>query len=86
MSLARRPELVALDDQLPDASALSIVLGLRRTSGCNKVPIVVMGLDEIGREEERFLWVGADAYLKKPLEVLAVDRIVLGMLGVAALR
>jgi DNA-binding response OmpR family regulator len=81
-----RPHLVVLDAQLPDVDGLRAVGALRRNPTTSETPVVVLGVDDSGRELERFYEAGADAYFTRPLNVSQVDRIVLGLLEVAALR
>lgn len=84
--VSERPQLVVLDAQLPDTNALSTVSTLRKTSVARRVPMVVIGTDGTGHEELRFLQVGADSYLTRPLDIEKVDQTALGWLEVGALR
>jgi len=82
MARVWRPRLVVLDAQLPDADSartVSALVGYR-------AKVIVLGVDASGREMDRFTQAGAIGYLLKPLDVAQVDRIVLGLLEVVAVR
>jgi len=86
MALERRPKLVVLDSELGDWDALSFVRALRQSTESLRPPLIVLGADDSGHEEMCFLEAGADAYLKKPLNLETLDRIVTGFVELAALR
>ena len=51
-----------------------------------ETPIVVLAHDSGPRERARFIWAGASAYIVKPLDVAELDRAVMALMEVAALR
>ncbi len=51
-----------------------------------ETPIVVLAHDADPRQRARFVWAGASAYIVKPLDVAELDRAVIALMEVAALR
>jgi len=85
-AIKRRLRLVVLDDQLPDVDGAALVEHLRQRALPEACPIIVLAHDGDPRQRARFVWAGASACLTKPLNVAEIDRTVMVLLEVAALR
>ncbi len=85
-AIKRRPRLVVLDDHLPDVNGLALVQHLRHRVLPTESPVIVLAHNGDPRQRARFVWAGASAYLTKPLNVGEIDRTVMVLLEVAALR
>lgn len=71
LDLARehRPDLILLDLHLPDIDG-EVVLGqLRADPDIRHTPVVILSADATGRQLDRLIAAGADAYLTKPITV-----------------
>ncbi len=84
--MERRLALVVVDARLPDLDATQLVGALRRRAVSPEAPIVVLADDPAPRDEARFIWAGASAFLTKPLDVAQIDDTVRRLLEVAPLR
>lgn len=76
LSQERRVRLVAVDAVLADVDAVDLVIRLRRAPRTASVPVLVIGHDPSPKEHARFMWVGANAYVTRPFDMVAVDRTV----------
>jgi len=61
-----RPDLIILDLQLPDMNGLEV---LRRIREWNKVPIIILSVQDADGDKITALDAGADDYLTKPFSV-----------------
>jgi CheY-like chemotaxis protein len=86
VALDHRLRLVVLDDRLPDVDGADLVKHLRREVLESETPIIVLAQDADQRQRARFLWAGASAYHSKPLNVAEIDKTVMILMEVAALR
>jgi DNA-binding response OmpR family regulator len=86
LAMRRRPRLVVLDADLPDVDGADMANHLRLRVLPHETPIVVLAHDADPRERARFVWSGASAYIVKPLNVAELDRAVMALMEVAALR
>jgi len=86
LAMRRRPRLVVLDADLPDIDGAEMASRLRSRVLPPDTPIVILAHDADPRERARFIWAGASAYILKPLDVPELDRAVMGLMEVAALR
>jgi two-component system cell cycle response regulator DivK len=60
------PDLILMDDQLPEISGLEVVRRLRAEEGTRRIPIIAV----FGAFDERAaLDAGCDAYVSKPIKV-----------------
>jgi signal transduction histidine kinase len=71
LQLAReqRPDLVLLDQCLPDHSGRAILQRLRAQESLRDTPVIILSAAAITRASESLLEMGANAYLTKPLKI-----------------
>ena len=71
LELAREhhPDLILLDLNLPDLDAEEILLHLRGHDALRETPVVVVSADAMQGQVDRFLRMGVEEYLTKPLDV-----------------
>jgi signal transduction histidine kinase/CheY-like chemotaxis protein len=67
---SQRPQLVILDNKLPDMSGLAILKGLRADEEYKQLPIIICSADAFGRDE--MLDAGADDFVTKPISFTAL--------------
>jgi len=63
-----------------------LVTHLRQEVLKSETPIIVLANDADPRQRARFLWAGASAYHSKPLNLAEIDKTVMVLMEVAALR
>jgi PAS domain S-box-containing protein len=68
-ALARQPDLILLDIDLPDMSGLEVLYELRHHESLARVPCVAVSANAMGPEVRRALDCGFDRYLTKPFSV-----------------
>lgn len=80
------PDAIVVDRTLPDGDGLDLVRALRAGSATTDVPIVLVtgGHDEALRSE--VLRAGADEYLPKPIDPLALESLLRELLAVDAVE
>ena len=71
LQLAReqQPDLVLLDQRLPDHSGRAILQRLRSQESLRDTPVIILSPDAITQASESLLEAGANAYLTKPLTI-----------------
>jgi len=71
LELAREqhPDLILLDLHLPDLPGDVVLQRLRGMPETRETPVIMMSADASPGQEQRLLGMGADEYLKKPLDV-----------------
>jgi len=72
MARHERPDVVFLDQHLPDISGLEVLRRLRGDVATRRTPIVMISADDTPAQAQRMLLAGAQAYLTKPLDVSLV--------------
>src|SRR3954452_24369286 len=82
LARAHRPDLVLMDVQLPGMDGIEALRHLRADLG--DVPVVALTAFAMKDDRERFLAVGFDAYIEKPLDVREFPRQVAAILGQGA--
>ena len=78
LSLARErlPDLILMDIQLPDISGLEVTRWLKEDARTRRIPVVAVTAFAMSGDEKKVLESGADAYVSKPISVLAFLRTV----------
>lgn len=73
IELARqhRPNLIVLDQHLPDITGESVLIELRSDPATRDIAVVMLSADATRRQIDNLLGLGAQAYLTKPLDVRA---------------
>lgn len=76
-------DLALVDMKLPNEDGIALIRQLRNDYGC-QVPIVVLTATEAPEEREAGLAAGADDWLSKPVESVALSMLLQRCLGNAA--
>src|SRR5882762_6333774 len=70
LAVAKRPDLILMDIQLPDISGLEVTRRLRGDERSRRIPIVAVTAFAMGWHEREALDSGCDAYISKPITIL----------------
>ena len=70
LALARLPDLILMDIQLPEISGLEITRRLKGDDRSRRIPIVAVTAFAMGWHEREALDSGCDGYISKPISVL----------------
>ena len=70
------PALVLMDVQLPGIDGIEALARLRRDERTSSIPVVALTAQAMSGDRERFLDVGFDGYLSKPVDVVELIRAV----------
>ena len=83
LALARehRPDLILMDIQLPEISGLEVTKWLKEDEELSSIPIIAVTAFAMKGDEERILEGGCEAYLSKPISVMAFIDLVKRFLG-----
>jgi len=73
LELARkhRPDLILMDIQLPEVSGLEVTRWLKDDDSLREIPIVAVTAFAMKGDEERIRSGGCEAYISKPISVMA---------------
>jgi signal transduction histidine kinase/CheY-like chemotaxis protein len=66
---ALRPDLIVMDNVMPEMSGLECARRLRLLPDVKDVPIIAVSASAAGMDEKKSLVAGADAFLPKPLDL-----------------
>jgi CheY-like chemotaxis protein len=80
LAVERAPALVLMDIQLPDLDGVSALERLRAAPGTAAIPVVALTAFAMKDDRERFLAVGFDGYLPKPIDIRALPDQVRGFI------
>jgi len=70
-----RPDMILMDIQLPDISGLEVTRWLKDDETLKTIPMVAITAFAMKGDKERFMEVGCEAYIAKPiLSLLPSDR------------
>ena len=86
LALVRRPDVIVLDDRLPDAAGADVLGQLRHLLTTVSTPVVVIGSTTAPAHRASLLGSGAAHYLTKPLHIAELERTVGTLLELAAMR
>lgn len=64
---ARRPDLVLLDISLPELDGTEVLKRLREAGPAIEEPVIALTAHAMAGDRERFLELGFDAYVSKPI-------------------
>jgi two-component system cell cycle response regulator DivK len=70
LALARRPQLVLMDVQLPGMNGVEALARLRSDERTASIPVIALTAQAMSGDRERFAQAGFDEYLSKPVDVL----------------
>ena len=76
LAAERTPDLVLMDIQLPDIDGCEALSRLRADERTAAVPVLAVTAQAMQGDRERFLAVGFDGYLSKPVDVVELVRTV----------
>jgi two-component system, cell cycle response regulator DivK len=69
LALARTPDLILMDIQLPELDGEAALRRLRAEPRTAAIPVVALTAFAMKEEQQRFLQAGFDAYIAKPIDV-----------------
>ena len=83
LALARehRPDLILMDIQLPEISGLEVTKWLKEDDELRSIPVIAVTAFAMKGDEERILEGGCEAYLSKPISVMAFIDLIKRFLG-----
>jgi CheY-like chemotaxis protein len=84
-AMARRPDLVMIDVELPDMGGDALMMQLRILPVTALTPIVALSTDGTPEHRRSLLEAGASACLTRPVNIAEVQRSVGTLLGVGSL-
>ena len=70
LALSQEPALVLMDVQLPGIDGVEALARLRRDERTASIPVLALTAQAMSGDRERFLEVGFDGYLSKPIDVV----------------
>ena len=70
LAVAHEPALVLMDVQLPGVDGVETLGRLRRDERTATIPVVALTAQAMSGDRERFLDVGFDGYLSKPIDIV----------------
>jgi two-component system, cell cycle response regulator DivK len=76
LAVAKRPDLILMDIQLPDISGLEVTRRLRGDERSRQIPIIAVTAFAMGWHEREALDSGCDAYISKPISIFGFLRTV----------
>ena len=72
LAVEEPPDLILLDDRLPDSDGLSTLGMLRSDERTAPIPVVAVTASAMSGDRERLLEAGFDGYLSKPIDSRAL--------------
>ncbi|WP_018953828.1 PAS domain-containing protein [Thioalkalivibrio sulfidiphilus] len=84
LAMARQPDLVLLDINLPGMDGYQVLEVLRADSRLRHVPVVAISANAMERDIERGRTAGFAEYLTKPLDLMRFNAVLDRLLGTAA--
>jgi two-component system cell cycle response regulator DivK len=76
LAVAKRPDLILMDIQLPDISGLEVTRRLKGDERSRRIPIIAVTAFAMGWHEREALDSGCDAYIAKPISIFGFLRTV----------
>jgi CheY-like chemotaxis protein len=80
LALARRPELILLDINMPGLDGYQVLKVLKAEASLKSIPVVAVTASAMARDIERGLAAGFSDYLTKPIDITRLHRILDGNL------
>ena len=81
LARAHKPDLILMDIQLPEVSGLEVTKWLKEDDDLKGIPVVAVTAFAMKGDEERILEGGCEAYLSKPISVMAFIDLIKRFLG-----
>jgi two-component system, cell cycle response regulator DivK len=69
LAAQHRPDLVLMDIQLPDADGVDTLARMRADERSASIPVLALTAQAMSGDRERFLALGFDGYISKPVEI-----------------
>jgi two-component system cell cycle response regulator DivK len=76
LALSQAPALVLMDVQLPGIDGVEALDRMRQNERTASIPVLALTAQAMSGDRERFLEVGFDGYLAKPIDVAELLRVV----------
>jgi two-component system cell cycle response regulator DivK len=76
LAASHGPALVLMDVQLPGIDGVEALRRLRRDERTEAIPVLALTAQAMHGDRERFLAAGFDGYISKPVDVVALLRVV----------
>lgn len=76
MASERLPDLVLMDIQLPDVDGIEALRRLRADDRTATIPVIALTAQAMQGDRERFLELGFDDYVSKPVDIADLARTV----------
>jgi two-component system, cell cycle response regulator DivK len=76
LALSQAPALVLMDVQLPGIDGAEALERMRQNERTASIPVLALTAQAMSGDRERFLEVGFDGYLAKPIDVAELLRVV----------
>ncbi len=70
------PDLILLDLNLPDMNGTEVLRQLKEVKETRSIPVVIISADAMPAQQKRLLQLGAVRYLTKPLDVIALLKVI----------
>lgn len=70
------PDLILLDLNLPDINGTEVLRQLKEDKHTRSIPVVIISADAMPAQQKRLLQLGAARYLTKPLDVIALLKVI----------
>jgi CheY-like chemotaxis protein len=78
-TIARRPDLVLMDVELPELSGLDAARRIRSDTPIARTPIIAVTAHAMDGDRARCLEAGCDAYVSKPIDYDALRGLIAGL-------
>ena len=75
------PDAIVLDISMPGGSGLDVLKKLKTSSKTNQIPVIVASGSIGPKDEQKVMDLGADEFLRKPIDLDHLDRALSRLLG-----
>ncbi|MEP3302168.1 MAG: response regulator [Roseibium sp.] len=81
LARAHRPDLILMDNQLPEVSGLEVTKWIKEDDDLRTIPVIAVTAFAMKGDEERIRQGGCEAYISKPISVARFLETVRSYLG-----
>ena len=81
VAVREHPDLVIMDIQLPKMSGYAVTKKLRQMPEFISTPIIAITAYAMEGDKEKFMEIGCDAYLSKPIDTRELPELIANLLG-----
>jgi two-component system cell cycle response regulator DivK len=71
-ALARRPDLILMDINLPEVDGYTMTARIKATPGLENIRVIALTANVMKGDREKTLAAGCDGYIQKPIDVDAL--------------